>query len=454
MIKKIAFASFLFFLSTLVYSQEKRLALVIGNCNYEHAVPLSNPVNDADAIAETLQLLGFDVMKYSNSSQKDMKKAIDSFGEKMKKYNVGLFFFAGHGIQVDGYNYLIPVDANVKEEYDAEYNCVNTGRVLAKMEASEANTNIIILDACRNNPFKKGWTRSLSAKGLAFMEAPTGTLIAYSTSPGNTASDGTGEYGLYTESLLKYIGDPDLNVLQVFQQTRKVVKEKSNGEQVPWESTSLIDDFYFNQSANKIITVMQGEEENAVETHTTSDRKVINTIEKIKMDDNIWAEGTAETVFEADKKSKQNINNKLRELFLSHISKEYLDKISISPVIFEQYQNQNISELQTYIARKAYQLNNKQQILRYIPDVELEKFLKGKKDRIFTFYKNGNKAEKENKIGSSLKYYYWSYVLSLAHPEQETIFLKENTGTPAATFLSQKIKKSLMSYPIIYQILL
>jgi len=181
MIRKLFLISLFFIIATSSYSQNKRLALVIGNCEYQYAVPLSNPVNDADAIAETLKLLGFYVMKLNNSSQKEMKKAIDSFGEKLKNYDVSLFFFAGHGLQVDGYNYLIPVDANVKSEGDAEYNCVNTGRILAKMETSDANTNIVILDACRNNPFEKGWSRSLSNKGLAFMEAPTGSLIAYST---------------------------------------------------------------------------------------------------------------------------------------------------------------------------------------------------------------------------------------------------------------------------------
>jgi len=451
MIRKLFLISLLFILAISGYSQDKRLALVIGNCEYQYAVPLSNPVNDADAIAETLQLLGFDVMKYNNSTQKEMKKAIDSFGEKLKNYDVSLFFFAGHGLQVDGYNYLIPVDANVKSEGDAEYNCVNTGRVLAKMETSDANTNIVILDACRNNPFEKSWSRSLSNKGLAFMEAPTGSLIAYSTSPGNIASDGTGKYGLYTESLLKYIGDPDLNVLQVFQQTRKTVKEKSNGEQIPWESTSLINDFYFNQTDSKIITADSGEGENSVQKTSISNRKTLDVIEELKMEmDNIWAEGIGESVFEADKKSKEIINNKVRKLFLNQLSEEYLARNSISSLVIEQYQNQNITELQPYIARKAYHEKNKQHVLRFIPDAELEKFLEAKKDRIYTFYRSGNKAESINKIGDALKYYYWAYILALAHPEQETIYLNESNSIPAATFLTQKIEKILsdVSYAI------
>lgn len=452
MIRKLLFTSLFFILTISGNSQEKRLALVIGNCDYQYAVPLSNPVNDADAIAETLQLLGFDVQKHNNISQKEMKKAIDSFGEQMKNYDVGLFFFAGHGIQVDGYNYLIPVDANIKHEGDAEYDCVNAGRVLTKMEASGAKTNIVILDACRNNPFEKSWSRSLSNKGLAFMEAPTGSLIAYSTSPGNTASDGTGKNGLYTESLLKYIGDPDMNILQVFQQTRKTVREKSNGEQVPWESTSLEDDFYFNQSESEIIVVIPGVAGNSMRESIISKRNAINIIEKLKMDEDIiWSEGTGKSVFEADEKAKESINNKIRKLFLNMLNSEYIEKHSISPLVIEQYQNQNISELQQFIARKAYQADNKQYILRFIPEVELEKFLKTKKMRIYAFFESGNKAESMNKIGDALKYYYWTYVLTLAHPEQETIWLKENSSIPAATFLTQKIENILsdVSYSII-----
>lgn len=451
MIQKLFFISLFIVLTVSGNAQEKRLALIIGNCEYQYENSLSNPVNDADAIAETLQLLGFDVMKHNNSSQTEMKKAIDSFGEKLKDYEMGLFFFAGHGLQVDGYNYLIPVDANIKSEGDVEYNCVNAGRVLTKMQDSDVNTNIVILDACRNNPFEKAWTRSLSNKGLAFMEAPTGSLIAYATSPGNTASDGTGKNGLYTESLLNYIGDPDLNVLQVFQQTRKTVREKTNGEQVPWESTSLVDDFYFNQSESKIISVVLEKAENSEENLTISKRNASNIIEELKMDEDIiWSEGTGKSVFEANEKSKASINNKIRQLFLGMLNDEYIEKNSISPLVIEQFQNQNLIELQPYIARKAYQENNKQYILRYIPDIELEKFLIAKKERIFTFFENGTKAESNNKIGDALKYYYWAYVLTLAHPEQENIYLNDNSSTPAAIFLTQKIENILseISYNI------
>ncbi|SLM28765.1 hypothetical protein MTBBW1_1510001 [Desulfamplus magnetovallimortis] len=224
--------------------QEKRLSLIIGNSNYTlESATLKNPVNDAISMKSHLERVGFDVIKYENIDQTTMKKAIDNFGTKLKKYDIGLFFYAGHGIQSKGHNYLIPVDAKLENENDIEYNCVNVGRILAKMESAENKTNIIILDACRNNPFERSWIRSVEGRGLAFMDAPSGSLIAYATSPGKTASDGIdAKNGLYTSALLKHIETPNINILQMFQRVRKSVIEKSSGKQTPWESTSLVGD--------------------------------------------------------------------------------------------------------------------------------------------------------------------------------------------------------------------
>ncbi|OQY58254.1 MAG: hypothetical protein B6245_12860 [Desulfobacteraceae bacterium 4572_88] len=165
------------------YISEKRLALIIGNSNYAHGGSLKNPVNDARAVKTSLEGIGFDVMVYEDAEQKAMKRTIDNFGEKLKDYPIGLFFYAGHGVQVKGSNYLIPTDARLRSENDTEYDCVNVGRVLAKMESASSKTNIIILDACRDNPFERSWRRSAAGKGLAFMNAPAGSLIAYATAP-------------------------------------------------------------------------------------------------------------------------------------------------------------------------------------------------------------------------------------------------------------------------------
>jgi uncharacterized protein (TIGR02145 family) len=231
--------------SNLVQPQRK-IALVIGNGSYLTS-ELANPENDARAMTEVLTKLGFVVYKYENLTQSQMKSAIDEFGMKLNNYDIGIFYYAGHGIQSNGFNYLIPVDAQLNIEKQVEYDCVQVDRILAYMEASGTKVNIIILDACRNNPFERSWTRSSNGKGLAFMNAPKGSLIAYATSPGSTASDGSGENGLYTSAILESIQIPNITVLQMFQNVRSIVLEKSNKQQTPWESTSLIGDFYFKK---------------------------------------------------------------------------------------------------------------------------------------------------------------------------------------------------------------
>ena len=223
----------------------KRIALVIGNGNYIGSI-LANPENDARSMTDILKKLGFEVYSYKNLNGSQMKRAIDEFGSKLKGNDVGLFYYAGHGLQAKGYNYLIPVDAQLTTEEQVEYDCVRADRVLALMETSGTKVNVIVLDACRNNPFERSWTRSPSGRGLAFMNAPTGTLIAYSTAPGNTASDGSGSNSPYTTAVLENIQIPNLTIIQMFQNVRNVVSQRTKKQQIPWESTSLTGDFYFN----------------------------------------------------------------------------------------------------------------------------------------------------------------------------------------------------------------
>ncbi|MGM0667763.1 MAG: caspase family protein, partial [Bacteroidota bacterium] len=227
--------------------EDRRLALVIGNSEYKRAGYLSNPENDARDMAETLKILGFETMVYFNVNKITMQKAIDYFGKRLREFDTGLFFYAGHGIQVKGYNYLIPVDASMESEADVEFKCVEVGRLLSRMEESGSKVNIIILDACRDNPFERSWSRKAQGQGLAFMNAPSGSLVAYATSPGSTASDGTGENGLYTSSLLKYMNNAGLTILEVFQKVRSEVRIKSNNRQIPWESTSLEGNYSFRK---------------------------------------------------------------------------------------------------------------------------------------------------------------------------------------------------------------
>jgi len=245
----IAIALFIFPSLICAQSYQKRLALVIGNSNYENGGSLPNPVNDANAIAQALAQVGFEVMKYQDVNQKEMKMAINAFGQKLNGYEVGVFYYAGHGIQSKGTNYMIPIEADLQTEAQIEFDCVAADRVLAHMDLAQVKVNVLIMDACRNNPFERSWHRSANGNGLAMMNAPTGSLIAYATAPGKVASDGEGTNGLYTSALLKYLVDPKLTIEQVFKKVRTEVSEKSSGAQVPWETTSLTgDDFYFATS--------------------------------------------------------------------------------------------------------------------------------------------------------------------------------------------------------------
>jgi hypothetical protein len=230
--------------------QSSRVALVIGNAAYLSG-PLKNTVNDARAMARMLENCGFEVLLRENvPNQNEMKKVVREFGVKLRTGGTALFYYAGHGMQVKGFNYLIPTQAVMNIEQEIEYEALDVGFILAYMESARSNVNIVILDACRNNPFARSFRDT--KQGLSSMVAPTGTMIAYSTSPGSIASDGDQEYGLYTQSLLKQIQQPGLKVEDVFKNVRAEVLEKSNGAQTPWESSSLVGDFYFNPDGTSV----------------------------------------------------------------------------------------------------------------------------------------------------------------------------------------------------------
>ncbi len=222
----------------------KRTALVMGNAQYEIGA-LKNPANDAQDMAQTLERLGFDVTFTLNAGQEQMEQAISEFGRNLYQGGVGLFYYAGHGVQVDGENYLIPVNANIESESDVRYKAVNIGQVLGKIGEARNGLNIVILDACRDNPFAKGF-RSAS-RGLAIVSsaAVKGTLIAYATSPGKVASDGEGRNGLYTKHLLQNLQTPGMPVEQVFKRVLQGVERDTEGKQTPWTSSSFSGDFYF-----------------------------------------------------------------------------------------------------------------------------------------------------------------------------------------------------------------
>jgi len=221
-----------------------RVALVIGNADYK-GERLANPLNDAASIANTLRRLGFRVEMLTNASRRQMSEAINQFGNKLKSNEVGFFYFSGHGAQVSGENYLFPIDAQVDNERDIKYATVHIGEVLDAMADAKNSVNIVIIDACRNNPFARSWRSG--TRGLAPIHAAKGMIIAYSTAPGNLASDGpAGGNSPFMKHLMSQMLIPGLPVEQVFKKVRRDVQSETGGKQMPWESSSLIGDFSFN----------------------------------------------------------------------------------------------------------------------------------------------------------------------------------------------------------------
>ncbi len=220
---------------------EQRTALVIGNSAYATG-RLANPVNDAKAMAATLQGLGFRVISRFDARKDALFAAMREFGDVLRKGGVGLFYFAGHGVQSKGSNYLVPVDASIQREDEIRSRAVDLVEVLDKMESARNRINIVILDACRDNPFAS--SRSLG-RGLVRVDAPIGTLIAFATAPGKTADDGRGANSPYTKHLLANLPKPGLKLEDVFKLVRSGVRNDTHGAQIPWENTSLEGDFYF-----------------------------------------------------------------------------------------------------------------------------------------------------------------------------------------------------------------
>ncbi|MEK6591639.1 MAG: caspase family protein [Pseudomonadota bacterium] len=245
-LKLLLLAGFLAFISFSVPAAEQRVALVIGNNAYP-AAPLKNPVNDARAMAKSLNKLGFEVILRTNLDQKGMVEVLREFGARLREGGVALFYYSGHGMQVKGRNYLIPVNSDIRSEDEVPYMSIDMAQVLDKIEAARSRANLVILDACRNNPFVR--TFRSNRVGLAQMDAPGGTLLAFATAPGSVARDGNEDNGVYTKHLLAQMNTPRLPVEVMFRRVREGVTAETNNSQTPWESSSLTGDFYFNQSA-------------------------------------------------------------------------------------------------------------------------------------------------------------------------------------------------------------
>ncbi len=240
----VCFALLLFSSAAFAEEARNRVALVIGNSAYTRA-PLANPVNDAKLMAARLKEQGFEVFASYDASQRDMKRAVQTFAATLRQRGkdvVAFIFYAGHSVQVKGENYLIPVDEQIKSEADVDIDAVSLSSIMSMLENTETRLSIVVLDACRDNPF--GYARG-GSRGLARVDAPGGSLVAFSTAPGKVAQDGPASgNSFYTAALAQAMAEPGLKIEEVFKRVRIAVREKTKGEQTPWESTSLTGDFY------------------------------------------------------------------------------------------------------------------------------------------------------------------------------------------------------------------
>ena len=225
---------------------ERRVALVIGNAAYK-VNPLKNPVNDSNDMARSLRAVGFDVIEANNTTLAAMREATRRFADKLVNSDVGLVYYSGHGVEVKGKNYLIPVNADIKREYEVVDQAFDASQFLEMMDSirgpNNKRVNILLVDACRNNELQKSWRTTNN--GLARMDAPGGTFISFATAPGRVAADGVGRNSPYTKHLLQALKQPNMPIEQVFKVVRRNVMDETKGEQVPWDNSSLVGDFFF-----------------------------------------------------------------------------------------------------------------------------------------------------------------------------------------------------------------
>ncbi len=245
-----------YLLLVLPAAADKRVALVVGNSAYVHAAVLPNPVNDAGDMAKALTEVGFEVILGLDVGKQALDAKVRDFARALDKADVALFFYAGHGLQASGKNYLMPVDARLQGERDLDFEAVSVDFVLKQMELErEGKTNVVFLDACRDNPLARNLARTMGTRsaaigqGLAQVQTGVGTFIAYSTQPGNVALDGQGRNSPFTAALTKGLKDPGRNLTSVMIEVRKDVLAVTGGKQVPWDHSALTGDFYFHLAA-------------------------------------------------------------------------------------------------------------------------------------------------------------------------------------------------------------
>ncbi len=243
-----------------VSAADKRVALVIGNSTYIHAGDLANPRNDAEDVARSFERVGFKVIMGLDLSKQSMNRLIRKFARALRGAQIGTFFYAGHGIQVDGKNYLVPIDAKLEDATGIDFELLRVDVIQRAMERT-TSSNLIFLDACRNNPLARNLARAMGTRGasigrgLATIESGVGTLISFSTQPGNVALDGTGRNSPYAAALAKFLDRPGDNISDILINVRKDVMRATNGRQIPWEHTALTSQIVFVPQSSSGLTI-------------------------------------------------------------------------------------------------------------------------------------------------------------------------------------------------------
>ncbi len=269
------FAAFLSFQAMATNTSQARTALVIGNSDYKEIGILKNPVNDAQDMRDTLEALGFKVIYRENTATRaEMRKAVDEFYDILNQHKgIGLFFYAGHGIQVKGENYLIPIDSKVKSESDIEDELLAVNKVLGKMEDTKNSLNIVVLDACRDNPFKNNVSLSRSISSSRGLAIPTtqelgGSMVVFATAANSVAADGSGRNGIYTKHFKEWIKKSGLKIEDVLKGVRVAVRKETGNKQVPFEYGSINDDFCF-------VSCASGNNDELMRQHEEKEKKII-----------------------------------------------------------------------------------------------------------------------------------------------------------------------------------
>ncbi len=366
---------------------QKRIALVIGNSTYKKA-PLNNPANDAADMSSKLKQFGFQVETLINVDNRQMIQAINRFGKKLNEKNsVGLFFFAGHGVQVNNNNYLLPLGAEIDDEADVEFEAINAARILSKMSLADNGLNLMILDACRNNPFSRGFRSS--SRGLTFMRPASGSLILYATEPGNVAADGSGRNGLFTEKLLSSMDKKGLKVEDIFKLTAINVSEASHKKQVPWSEGVILGDFYFSDKV-------------------TDDTSKISKNQKTTIPANMPANfmGSQENIFWGSVDKSPSVEG--FKLYLEQYPSGHYKKLA--QIKIKQLNKHTILKEKPILAKKEIQ--QAANLIVTIPE-ENDKYLQKKLTRLISQAKQSEKALRLTSPKDSSAMHYYSQVLAM-----------------------------------------